>query len=145
MGMPRSLLAGGDGFSFIETMVAMALLAFIVGDLAMVTMLASRTSGGAQRRTVAVSLAENALEHSRNVDFNTLDLPANPNTDCFGPDGASIACALTHFFTRVRTVAPLPGGTLATALSADVDVVVSWADAHGATQQYRLVSVISRY
>lgn len=145
MHAPRGQLAGRDGFSFIETMIAMALLAFIVGDMAMVTSLASRSSGGAQRLTVAVSLAENALEHARNVDFNTLDLPANPNTDCFSTDGAPAACVGTHFFTRVRTVAPLPGGTLAAALSADVDVVVKWADAKGVSQEYRIVSVISRY
>jgi len=126
-------------------MVAMALLAFIVGDMAMVMTLASRSSGGAQRLTVAVSLAENALEHARNVDFNTLDLPANPTTDCFSLDGAPDACAGTHFYTRVRTVAPLPGGTLAAARSADVDVVVTWADAKGASQEYRIVTVMSRY
>jgi len=146
MGGLRGHLAGRGGFSFIETMVATALLAFIVGDVALVTMLASRKSGDAQRLTVAVSLAENALEHERNVDFNNLDLPANPNTDCFSLAGASVACAGPYFYSRVRTVAPLPGGTLLSAArSADIDVAVSWADTHGATQKYRLVTVISRY
>lgn len=145
MSAQRSRSAGGHGFTFIETMIAMALLAFIVGDLAMVTMLANRSSGGAQRLTAAISLAENALEHARNVDFNTLDLPANPLTECFKLDGAPVSCVGGPFFTRVRTVAPLPGGALADARSADVDVVVSWADAHGDAQQFRVVSVISRY
>ena len=150
MGTTRRLPAGGDGFSFIETMVAMALLAFIVGDLAMVMMLASRSSGSAQRLAVAVSLAENALEHARNADFKTLGL----NTDCFSLDGAGVDCAGAHFFERKRTVTPL-GGVLnpdplavppeVAALSVDVDVVVSWADAKGAAQHYRIMSVISRY
>lgn len=145
MGASGDVPAAGNGFSFIETMVAMALLAVIVGDVALVTMHASRSSAGAQRLAVAVTLAENAIERSRNTDFNGLDLPANPNSDCFNLWAEPAACGGGGaVFTRTRTVTPL-AGTLASALSADVDVVVAWVDARGAGQQYRLMSVVSRY
>lgn len=128
------------GFTFIETMVAMGLLAFIVGDMALVTMYASRSSAQAQRLAVAVTLAENAMEQDRSKDFNNLVAA----TDCFTLKGKSATCGSAQaVFSRTRTLTPavIAGSDL----SADLDVVVAWVNPRGEADQFRLSSVISRY
>lgn len=154
------------GFTLIETLISMALLAFIVADVGMVAVYASR--GGAQARhlTGAVSLAENAIEHARSADFNRIRLAdsaqavcltaaraavacGDPSArivrECFSGSLAPTACGAGAAYTRERDVTTPSGTTLADALSAQIEVVVTWEDAQGGTQEFRLASIVSKY
>jgi type II secretory pathway pseudopilin PulG len=158
------------GFTLIETAIAMGLLAFIVADVGMVAMTASRSAAGAQHLTQAVSLAESLIEDSRNTDFSDLQTPLEvcrklpppsvPDCRLLEEDpctvsGTSVTCrsnpgeltAATGLekFVRVRTVTTPPGTTLDTALWAQVEVGVSWVDVRGESQQYRLVTLVSKF
>jgi hypothetical protein len=48
-------------------------------------------------------------------------------------------------YTRERDVTTPSGTTLADALSAQIEVVVTWTEARGEPQEYRLASVISKF
>jgi prepilin-type N-terminal cleavage/methylation domain-containing protein len=66
-------LRSGAGFTLIEVMISMFFLAFIVGEMAMVTTMARRSSAQARRVTDANMLAEAVLEKSRNTDWINLN------------------------------------------------------------------------
>jgi prepilin-type N-terminal cleavage/methylation domain-containing protein len=70
MRQPRTASAG---FTLIEVMISMFFLAFIVGEMAMVTTMARRSSAQARRVTDANMLAEAVLEKSRNTAWNNLN------------------------------------------------------------------------
>lgn len=162
------------GFTLIETLIAMALLAFIVADVGMVAVYASRSGTQARRLTGAVSLAENAIEHARSADFNRIRMAdtalalcftagRNPidcgNLDeqavvreCFSASLLQVACGgAGPAYTRDREVETLPAANpplnLADTrcLSARIDVTVTWTDARGGPQEYRLASLISKF
>lgn len=61
------------GFSFLEVMVALFLLSLIVGEMAMISISATRTGTLAQRLGRANMIAEAVLETSRNTAFEKLD------------------------------------------------------------------------
>lgn len=154
------------GFTLLETMISMALLAFIVADVGMVAVYASRGGTQARRLTGAVSLAENAIEHARSADFNRIRLAESPLAvcltaarapvacgdptsrivrECFSESVSPVACTGAATYTRERDVTTPAGTTLADALSAQIEVVVAWADSQGVAQEFRLASIISKY
>lgn len=155
------------GFTLIETALALALLAFIVADVGMVAIQASRGGVEAQRITSAVALAENAIEHTRGADFNRIRLADSGDALCFRADRTAVDCGdptvqivracfgvtlarvpcggAGVVFTRERNVTTPGGVGLAEALCADVDVLVTWVDARGRAQEFRLASTVSKF
>lgn len=156
------------GFTLIETAIAMALLAFIVADVGMVAMYASRSGGQARRMSGAVSLAENAIEHARGADFNRIKMADTALALCFTEARAPIACGTLDeqavvrecfsagldqvacggadtYFTREREITDSYATMAGVVLSAQIDVLVTWTDERGGSQQFRLASVVSKY
>jgi len=147
--------AASAGFTLIEAMISMFFVAFIVGELAMVSGYAARSSSYARRITEANMLAEGVLEKSRNTAytnlntrFSTLDTPADPIMfdltkdgilenysevcDPAAPNTATVVTTCTCSaggYTIVRTISPVAPATttpFSASIGAAVDVVVSW-------------------
>jgi prepilin-type N-terminal cleavage/methylation domain-containing protein len=136
------------GFTLIESMIAMFFLAFIVGEMGMVFVYASRNTNLSQRITRANQLADEAVEKSRNTAYNNLQLANGALAETCVLSGTVASCTSTidGRFTRVRTVSPLPAGTaLLASNQCDVDAVVSFTDARGTPQTIRVASVVTRY
>ena len=62
-----------DGFTIIEAMISMFFIAFIVGEMAMVSGYAANSSSYARRLTEANMLADAVLEQSRNTTYVNLN------------------------------------------------------------------------
>jgi len=97
------------GFTLIEVMISMFFLAFIVGEMAMISTYARRSTAHAQRLTEANMLAEAVLEKSRNTAWNNLptafsalDTPPDPITFDIDKDGD-----LDSFNESCATAAPV--------------------------------------
>lgn len=157
------------GFTLIEAMISMFFIAFIVGEMAMVSGYARRSSARARHVTEANMLAEGVLEKSRNAAytnlntrFSALDNPPDPIVFDLTKDGVleqySETCATTgtvttctctaDLYTVTRTVTPfLPSAAVAFASStaADIGVTVAWTDDRGAAHQVRLATVRAKY
>jgi Tfp pilus assembly protein PilV len=73
MARSRERQRGNGGFSFLEVMVAMFFLSFIVGEMAMISISATRTGTLALRLSRANMIGEAVLETSRNTAFEKLD------------------------------------------------------------------------
>jgi len=150
--MNRRRLTASAGFTLIEAMISMFFIAFIVGELAMVSGYAARSTNYARRISEANMLAEGVLEKSRNTAyanlntrFSSLDTPADPimfdltkdgvlesySETCIpAPPTATTCTCDAGGYTITRTISPtIP--SVATPFSAStgaaVDVVVSWA------------------
>lgn len=158
------------GFTLIEVMISMFFLAFIVGEMAMVSTYARRSTAYAQRVTEANMFGETVLEKSRNTAWNNLntrfsalDAPPDPivfdlnrdgvvesyNETC-GTAGAVTTCTSTAgMYTIVRTVTPylpspaVPFGPATTA--ADIGVTVGWTDSKGVPHQVRVATVRAKF
>ncbi|HWR98112.1 MAG TPA: prepilin-type N-terminal cleavage/methylation domain-containing protein [Candidatus Methanoperedens sp.] len=157
------------GFTLIEVMISMFFLAFIVGELAMVSTYARRSTAYAQRVTEANMFAEAVLEKARNAAWNNLDTrfsaadnPPDPivfdlnrdgivesyNETCASAGVVTTCTAAAGTYTIVRTVTPyLPSAAtpFASSTAADIGVVVSWRDAKGATQEIRVATVRTKF
>ena len=141
------------GFTLVESMIAMFLLAYIVTQLAALTVAASRNTNLSRRTTTANQLADEAIEKSRNTAYNSMgDAIAGLGETCVSAAPVS-TCTSTvepgNPYTRVRTITPRDSAltpiALASSNQADVDVAVSFTDARGTVQTIRVASVISRY
>ena len=170
----RPLRPAPAGFTLIEVMISMFFLAFIVGEVAMVSMYARRSTAYAQKVTEANMLAEAVLEKSRNTAWNhlntrfsALDAPPDPivfdltrdgivesyNETCTPatPSATTVVTTCTCVagpYTIARTVAPyLPSAATPydQSTAADVSVAVSWTDARGGPHQIRIATVRSKY
>jgi Tfp pilus assembly protein PilV len=137
------------GFTIIESMIAMFFLAYIVSQMGMVMLYASRTSNLSQRVTRANALAEESVEKSRNTAYNSLQLANAALGETCTVSGTVATCTSAldgNRFTRVRTISPLPAGTaLLSSNQSGVDVAVSFTDARGNPQVIRVASIVSRY
>jgi Tfp pilus assembly protein PilV len=145
------------GFTLIESMIAMLFLSYIVGQMAMLTVYASRNTNFAQRVTRANALADEAVEKSRNSSFNNLQLPLGGlgETCTMAANVATCTSSLdAGRYTRARRVSPwtidyttntYTSTPVASSNQADVDVTVSFVDANGNAQAIRVVSIVSRY
>lgn len=159
-----------DGFTLVESMIALFFLSFMVGEMAMVDVGAKRSAQLARQITKANSYADEGLEKCRNVTYPNLQLAvANMNdTCCIGaacpvnlaanpplpamPDNVARCTSTTPFegiFTRTRIVTPLDVNNAVTNLSAsgkaDVVVTVTFVDARGAAQRVSVASVMTKY
>jgi Tfp pilus assembly protein PilV len=137
------------GFTIIESMIAMFFLAYIVSQMGMVMLYASRTTNLSQRVTRANFLAEEAVEKSRNTAYNSLQQANAALGETCTMSGTVATCSSAldgGRFTRVRTIAPLPAGTLLPSTNqSGVDVTVTFTDARGTPQTIRVASIVSRY
>jgi Tfp pilus assembly protein PilV len=137
------------GFTIIESMIAMFFLAYIVSQMGIVLMYASRTTNLSQRVTRANALAEEAVEKSRNTAYNSLQLANAALGESCTVTGTVATCTSAldnNRFTRVRRVSPLPAGTsLLSSNQSGVDVAVSFTDARGNPQVIHVASIVSRY
>jgi prepilin-type N-terminal cleavage/methylation domain-containing protein len=106
------------GFSLVEVLVAMALLAVMVTGLAAVIVLAVRVGAGAEEQTMAATLAAQKLEELRSSLGGTVPTPAGSlQTDVPGyvewldHQGQPIGASLNPSAVYVRrwVVGPLPG------------------------------------
>ena len=166
----RSAGAAAAGFTLIEVMISMFFLSFIVGEMAMISTYARRSSAYAQRVTEANMLAEAVLEKSRNTAWNNLntrfsalDNPPDPivfdlNRDgvvesysetCAGGGGPTTCTCVAGVYTLERTVAeylPAPGAAFTSATTAaDLGVTVRWTDSKGVAQQVSLATVRAKF
>jgi Tfp pilus assembly protein PilV len=157
------------GFTLIETMISMFFISFIVGELAMVSNYARRSTHQARRLTEANLIAEGVLEKARNsaytnIDgpFTALDSPPDPiafdlnkdgvvetfNETCT-PTGPVVTCTCAAgSYTVTRTVSSLLPATttlIDASTAVDVNVAVSWMDARGATQMIRVSTVRTKF
>lgn len=157
------------GFTLIEVMISMFFLSFMVGEMAMISTYARRSSAYAQRVTEANMLAEAMLEKSRNTAWNNLntrfsalDTPADPIVFDLNRDGVvesySETCAsaanvttctcAAGVYTLTRTVRPyLPttGTAFAACTAADIGIVAAWTDSKGVPQQVSLTTVRAKF
>jgi len=149
----REMLRDAVGFTLIETMIAMLLLAFIVGEMAMVDVGAKRSANLAKRVTKANALADDAVEKSRNRAYANLQLAMADLGEACAIASNVATCTSTApiegIFTRVRRVTPLNAANAVTALSAsgkaDVVVTVTFADARGNPQRISVASVVTKF
>lgn len=157
------------GFTLIEAMISMFFIAFIVGEMAMVSGHARRSSAYARHVTEANMLADGILEKSRNTAytnlntrFSALDSPPDPivfdltkdgvleqYSESCSTSGTVTTCTCTaDLYTITRTVTPfLPSAAVAFASStaADIDVAVRWTDDRGAAHQVRVSTVRAKF
>lgn len=156
-------LRRADGFTLVEVMIAMFLLAFIVGELAMVDVGAKRSSNLAKRITKANALVDDAIEKSRNrayakqqqaaYDWNGDGDTTDPEDEACVMSGNVATCTsngpIEGLFTRVRVVTPLDAANAPTTLTASgkVDVVatVTFADARGNPQRISAASIMTKF
>jgi Tfp pilus assembly protein PilV len=159
---------GQAGFTIIESMIAMFFLAYIVSQMGLVMLYASRTTNLSQRVTRANALAEEAVEKSRNTTYNSLQLPntalgesctTTPHDAAIPVNPNVVYCSSVldnNRFERVRTVSPeqcvyttTPATCTSKALlesnRSRVDVSVYFTDAAGRPQAIRVASIVSRY
>lgn len=155
----RLRIAGAEGFTLIETMIAMFFIAFMVGEMAMVSVYASRSSNVSRRLTEANNLAVEIVEACRITAYpnlqNNLSVrlwnPAAGGTQAFtdacavaGTTATCTGSALGYSWTR--TVTPVPStAAFLSSNSADVAVVVGWTDDRGGAHSVRLATVLSIY
>jgi Tfp pilus assembly protein PilV len=99
-----------DGFTLIESMIALFFLSFLVGELAMVDVGAKRSAHLARQITKANTFADEGMEKTRNILYAKLQLPSgNMNETCaIGGDIATCTsnAPIEGVFTRRRIVTP---------------------------------------
>jgi prepilin-type N-terminal cleavage/methylation domain-containing protein len=165
----RTAGTAAAGFTLIEVMISMFFLSFIVGELAMISTYARRSTAYAQRVTEANMLAEAVLEKSRNTAWNNLntrfsalDNPPDPivfdlNRDgvvesysetCAGAGVVTTCTCAAGVYTLTRTVRPyLPtaGTAFGACTAADIGIVAAWTDTKGVAQQVSLATVRAKF
>lgn len=152
--MARARAPRQAGFTFVESLIAMALMAFIVTELGLVMSYAARNTNLSQRIARANALADEAIEKSRNTAYPSIQLPNSLLGESCTMSGFIATCTSSidgGRYTRVRRVSPLDttlpvaGLTdLATSFKCNVDVAVSFTDSRGNAQVIRVASIISR-
>lgn len=167
----RRAARGGRGFTIIEAMISMFFITFIVSEMAMVSGYAGRSSNLARRLTQANLLAEQAQEFCRNAPYLNLQSAMQfKATDqltgllvtsaletvvaCTDPPAATNRVCLQttllgYTLLRAVTPVPVPPSTTVPAFAvseiADIDLVVSWIDAQGSTQQVIVSTMRAKY
>jgi hypothetical protein len=163
--MPKSPTLKSGGFTLVEAVISLFFVAFIVSQLAMISIHGSHTSTLARRVTTANMLADEAIEKTRNRAFANVQDPINDLGETACADGMDYDSAVVNVTTcpprsplptpidrlyrRHRIVRPIdPTGVIAPLAScnkAQVDVIVDFTDVQGNPRQIRVSSVVSRY
>lgn len=144
------------GFTLIEALIALLVMAF--GILALVGMrtLLTRNADVSKQRTEAVRLAEEKIECLRAYTQMTSDATASATRNCMGAllardtwaGMATVASdplnPLTSSFSNTSYTRNWTLGGATTDPMRPVSVTVAWTDRAGANQTYSLTSVISQ-
>lgn len=150
----KRLLPCAEGFTLIETMIAMFLVSFIVGQLGLVQISTTRSAQLSKQIGQANALADDALEKSRNIDSYGNLQTALPGLNEACVIHANVATCTSSapiggIFTRVRMITPLNAANTVTSLAssskADVVVTVTFTDARLVAQRVSVASVMTRY
>ena len=153
--------AGSDGFTLIELVVAISLLAIVAGGFVASLGLGFRTIALARQRQTAASIAEARLEHLRSIPYTQVALPSalTQSTDPTNPDSGLSADGTAFDIDGHGTMEPRPRrrrrrrcahrGPLSVVGTTTMDVYdyVTWVDDPGiaGTQDYRRVTVVVVY
>lgn len=123
---PRTGRPRDAGFSLVEVMIALFFLSFMVAEMAMLSIHATRSSTYAQRLTRANMIAEAVVEASRNTAFDKLKtqwcVDANGNNSCDAGEPTETMCFDTNANGHCDTGEPAPGPTQATTFTWNYDV-----------------------
>jgi type IV pilus assembly protein PilV len=106
------------GFTLIETLMAIAIIAIGLLALAALQTTAISGTGRANKHSMAVLLAEDQIETYKNYPYDSI--PSSPSTE----SGTTLPQDSWGIFTRTTTVqdgTPVPG-------SKTITVTVSWPD-----------------
>ncbi len=147
MNRPRAVRIGShalhraQGFSLIEVLIALLILAFGLLGLAFLQVLNVRYTQSAQQRTVATNLAYEVLDLIRinqaasdeydGLDFNSTSVTA-PDSGCEraagAPDSSDAATNIARW--QCEVVASLPAGRGTVTVGADgvTTVTIAWSD-----------------
>jgi len=150
MSAPRT---DAGGFTLVESMIALFLISFIVGEMAMVTIGATRSTHFAKQITKANMYADEALEKTRNTAYKNLQLAIGGLGESCTVSANVATCTSTAplegMYTRVRIVRPLDAAnavtTLASSKKADVVATVTFTDARGQAQRVSVASVMTNF
>ncbi|MCX5880491.1 MAG: prepilin-type N-terminal cleavage/methylation domain-containing protein [Deltaproteobacteria bacterium] len=107
---------GEKGFTLIETLMAIAIIAIGLLALAALQTTAISGTGKANKHSMAVLLAEDQIENYKNIPYDSI--PSSPSTESGTP------LSSWGIFTRTTIVqdgSPVPG-------SKTITVTVSWPD-----------------
>ena len=124
------------GFTLIEALIALLVMAFGMLALSGMQITLSRSADVSKQRTEATRIAEERIERMRSFDAIT---GGTINWDALPTAVESVSSGTNATFTST----PALSGTIADAMRA-VSVVVTWADRSGETQTLTLSSVISK-
>ncbi|HYM86761.1 MAG TPA: type IV pilus modification protein PilV [Pseudoxanthomonas sp.] len=138
----RLSFSGGrqSGFTLIEVMIAILVLAFGLLGFALLQTMNVRFTKSAQQRTVATNLAYELVDVMRSqrsqggyynaIKFGSFAGVATPAGGCERASDATPAANIARWKCEVRKA--LPGGQVNVTLAADgeVDVEVRWGDAN---------------
>ena len=160
--MPKS-----GGFTLVEAMISLFFVAFIVSQLAMISIHGAHTSTLARRVTKANMLADEAIEKTRNRAFPSIQIAIGDlgEASCDAgmdydtavlevatcPPRSPLPPMIDRVYRRSRIVRPLDSSAppaiaaLASCNQAQVDVIVEFTDVRGTLRQVRVSSVVSRY
>lgn len=142
-----------EGFTLVESMIAMFFLAFMVGEMALVDVGAKRSAHLARQITKANTYADEGMEKTRNVNYAKLQLASgNMNETCTIAGNIATCTSIAPIegvFTRRRIVTPLDAANAVTTLAAsgkvDVVVTVTFTDARRTPQRVSVASVMTKY
>jgi prepilin-type N-terminal cleavage/methylation domain-containing protein len=151
---PRS---GSDGFTLIELVVAISLLAIVVGGFVASLGLGFRTIALARQRQTAASIAEARLEHLRSIPYTQLGIqevltksgdPENPDYD-LSADGSQfdVDGTMEPVIVDPAGVAHIEDPVNVGTTVVEIYQYVTWVDDAGipGTQDYKRATVIVVY
>ncbi len=148
---------GSDGFTLIELIVAISLLATVAGGFVASLGLGFKTIALARQRQTAASIAEARLEHLRGVPYSNIALPSglSKSSDATNPDSGVSVDGTQYNIDGKGTMEPLVVASGGAVLHLEDPVTVgttvmqiyqyvTWVDDAGipGTQDYRRVTVI---
>jgi len=142
-----------SGFSLIEVMIAILVLAFGLLGFALLQTMNVRFTKSAQQRTVATNLAYELVDVMRSqrsqasfyngITYASFSGVTTPTGGCARASAATPAANITRWKCEVRKA--LPGGDADVKLLADgrVTVMVRWGDANWQTDAAKVNSSVS--
>ncbi len=142
-----------SGFTLIEVMIAILVLAFGLLGFALLQTMNVRFTKSAQQRTVATNLAYELVDVMRSqrsqasfyngITYGSFAAVTPPASGCARVAAATPAANITRWKCEVRKA--LPGGDAEVRLLADgrVSVVVRWGDANWQTDEAKISSSVS--
>ena len=131
-GLMKKTLKSGRGFTLVEILIAVFILAVALIGLISVTVMIIKSNDFSRRMTTATTLAKDKLEQVKRLPYN--NVASGVTTDYFNAD--SSAGSTGAYFTRIITVTSnTPAANMKT-----VEVRVQWT--WGGTRHVTLRTII---